>query len=135
MLDDVLAYLKNYFVVADGVREGSYEITSGSITLSFLQPGQYFRIVGSLFNDGVYQYPATGLTDETFTGAVWALAVPNTVIALSADIDAWNTTNQPSAYVSESFGGYSYQKSTNGSGKAVDWTDVFKARLSRWRQL
>ena len=133
MLDDVLAYLKNYFIVE--IQGGDYEIASGGITLSFLRPGQYFRIVGSLFNDGVYQYPATALTDETFTGAVWALAVPPAVIALSAEIDTWNTNNQPSAYTSESFGGYSYSKATNASGAAATWQDVFRTKLSRWRRL
>jgi hypothetical protein len=133
MLEEILAHINNYFVASK--QKGGYEISNGTISLPFLQTNQYFRIVGSVFNDGVYKYPASGLTDEEFAGEVWALAVPDTVIALSADIDAWNTTNQPSAYVSESFGGYSYQKLTNGSGKAVDWTDVFKARLSRWRRL
>jgi hypothetical protein len=133
MLDDVLAYLKNYFVVE--IQGGGYEIAFGGITLSFLRPGQYFRIVGSLFNDGVYQYPATALIDETFTGAVWALAVPPAVIALSAEIDTWNTNNQPSAHTSESFGGYSYSKATNASGAVATWQDVFRTKLSRWRRL
>jgi hypothetical protein len=132
MLDDVLAHLKNYFVVE--IQRGDYEIAFGGITLSFLWPGQYFRIVGSLFNDGVYQYPATALIDETFTGAVWALAVPPAVIALSAEIDIWNTNNQPSAYTSESFGGYFYSKATNASGAAATWQDVFRKRLNRWRK-
>jgi hypothetical protein len=133
MLDDVLAYLKNYFIVE--IQEGDYEIASGSITLSFLQSGQYFRIVGSLFNDGVYQYPAMALTDESFTGAVWALAVPPAVIALASEITVWAEKNQPTAYTSESFGGYAYSKATNKNGVAAQWQDVFAKQLNRWRKL
>lgn len=52
----------------------------GGITLPFLQEGQYFRVVGSVFNDGLYQYPTKDMIDEIFDGAVWALAVPKAVL-------------------------------------------------------
>ena len=72
MLTEICAELRNWFVVPDGVHIGTYTISGGSIApLDFLQEGQYFRIIGSVFNDGVHQYPASDLTDETFHGAVY----------------------------------------------------------------
>ena len=55
MLEQVLRHLNNWFVV--DVHDGSFVVDGGGITLPFLQDGQYFRVVGSVFNDGVYQYP------------------------------------------------------------------------------
>ena len=134
MLESVLHYLHNWFLVA--VYDGLYTIKDGSIELPFLQSGQYFRIVGSVLNDGVYSYPAENLKDEEFTGSIWALAVPSAVLSLVEEITAWQAKNGASGpYTSESFGGYSYTKATNASGAAVGWQDVFKAQLSPWRKL
>ena len=95
MLTEICAELRNWFVVPDGVHIGTYTISGGSIApLDFLQEGHHFRIVGSVFNDGVYQYPATSLTDEVFEGAVWAMAVPPTLIALTAEIEEYNKRMQ-----------------------------------------
>lgn len=143
MLTELCAELKNYFLRdrdAD-IHYGEYTISGGSIDLPFLLDGQYFRIVGSVLNDGVYQYPAVGLIDEDFTGAVWAMAVPPSVIALAADIEAWNEKNAEtlsSPYTSESFGGYSYTKASGnaaGGSGGYTWRDQFAGRLSKWRRL
>ena len=84
MLDEILAEIRNYFTVS--VHSGDFEVIGGRLSpLDFLQNGQYFRIVGSVMNDGVYRYPYSGLTDETFSGEIWALAVPPTLIALAAE--------------------------------------------------
>lgn len=138
-LYDLCAELKNFF---DHERRfGNFTITGGSIDLSdFVQAGQYFRIVGSVFNDGVYQYPAEGLTDEVFHGAVWAMAVPKDVVDLLADINAWETKYGEavtSPYVSESFGGYSYSKASSASSseKVTDWRGIFANRLNKWRKI
>ena len=136
MLETVLQNLNNWFLVPDGVHAGEFTGQGGQITLPFLQTGQYFRVVGSVFNDGLHQYPVADLTDETFTGSVWALAVPKAVIELAEEIDAWQTKNgDPGPFTSESFGGYSYSKATNASGMAVGWQDVFKSRLNDWRRI
>ena len=76
-----------------------------------------------------------GLTDETFTGAVWALAVPKSVVTLAEEIKAWAAKNQLGAYTSESFGGYSYTRATNAKGAAVGWQDAFAAQLAPYRKL
>ena len=106
MLEELMRECRNWFKVPDGAYSGTFTIKDGSITLPFLVEGQYFRIIGSVFNDGVYQYGAGGLTDETFDGAVWALAVPAAFISLVEDVEAWRSKYESAAnspFQSESF--------------------------------
>ena len=132
MLETVLMYLNNWFAV--GRYDDTYTIEDGGITLPFLVNGQYFRIVGSLFNDGIYQSPAD-LIDETFDGSVWALAIPKALLSTVEEITAWTAKNGDGGpYTSESFGGYSYSKATNSKGLAVGWRDVFAAQLAPWKK-
>lgn len=139
MLEQVLRHLNNWFLV--DIHEGAFTVENGSIALPFLQTNQYFRICGSVFNDGLHLYPAVDLTDETFTGTVWALAVPKAVVTLSIDIAAWEEKNGEavlSPYTSESFGGYSYTKASGGkadTSAVTGWQDAFKGRLNDWRKL
>lgn len=136
MLDEILAEIRNYFVVK--VHSGDFEVIGGRLSpLDFLQNGQYFRIVGSVMNDGVYRYPYSGLTDETFSGEIWALAVPPTLIALAADIEEYEKKAKEtvSPYNSESFGGYSYTKATDSNGSPLTWEKVFAKRLNKWRKI
>lgn len=137
MLEEVLRHLNNWFLVPDGVHTDTYTIEGGGIALPFLQSGQYFRVVGSVFNDGLHQYPATDMIDETFDGAVWALAVPKSVVSIAEDISSWQEKNgSPGPYTSESFGGYSYTRGTSSTtGAAVTWQDVFRTRLNPWRRI
>ena len=138
MLTEICAELRNYFEVPNGRHFGKFEISGGSIApLDFLQEGQYFRIVGSVFNDGVYQYPAADLTDEGFHGAVWAMAVPPAVIALATEIEEYNNSDagKASPFTSESFGGYAYTKATDASGAPIGWKKAFASRLNKWRRL
>ena len=137
MLEQVLTHIHNWFQV--GIYPGTYTIEDGGVTLPFLQDGQYFRIVGSLFSDGLHQYgPAMEyLPDETFTGSVWALAIPPAVIRLSAEISAWQEKYREtveSPYTSESFGGYAYSKSAAGDGSG-GWQAAFRERLNPYRKL
>lgn len=142
MLTELCQELKNWF---DKERHyGTFTIQDGNIVADFLQPGQYFRIVDSIFSDGVYQYPTGDLPDETFSGAVWALAIPKEVIQLSEEIDAWRKTYEAtdsqamSPYMSESFGGYSYSKGAGNSSSgntSTGWKNVFKSRLNMWRKI
>ena len=138
MLTEICAEIRNYFEVPNGKHFGTFTISGGSIApLDFLQEGQYFRIVGSVFNDGVYQYPATSLTDEVFEGAVWAMAVPPTLIALAAEIKVYNDSDagKTSPYISENFGGYGYTKATDENGAPIGWQKAFASRLNKWRKL
>lgn len=138
MLTELLAEIRNYFEVPNGRHFGTFTISGGSIApLDFLQEGQYFRIIGSVFNDGVYQYPATSLTDEVFEGAIWAMRLPPAVIALSAEIEEYckSDAGKESPYTSESFGGYSYTKATDANGAPIGWQKAFASRLNKYRKL
>lgn len=89
MLEQVLLSLRNWFV-ADK-RTGRVRIEGGSLVPPAalgLKEGQYVRITGSVFNDGLHAWPYTGMTDEEFVGTVWALAVPRAVIDLADEIAA-----------------------------------------------
>lgn len=141
MLEELMRECRNWFKVPDGAYSGTFTIKDGSIALPFLAVGQYFRIIGSVFNDGVYRYGADSLTDETFNGVVWALSVPAAFVSLADDVEAWrnkyeNAANSP--FQSESFAGYSYTKSSasgNSGGSVTGWQSVFAARLNKWRKI
>lgn len=138
MIDQICREIKNYFVV-DKIFD-NFTIVDGNIDLS-LQEGQYFRIVGSIFNDGVYKYGETlDLIDETFEGAIWTMAVPKQVIALSEEISQWildNSVALSTPYQSESFGGYSYSLKNGGQSDGnneLTWQSHFASRLNAWRK-
>ena len=136
MITEICAEIRNYFVKE--IHTGQFKISGGSIApLNFLKDGQYFRIVGSDLNDGVYQYPASNLTDEAFYGAVWAMSVPPSFVALCTEIEAFEKSDagKPSPFTSESFGGYAYTKATDANGAPIGWQKAFASRLNRWRKL
>ena len=149
MLTELCGYLRNWFDRAKFI--GHFKIENGVI-ISFddgdmgLLNGQYIRIIGSVLNDGVYQYEETieGLQDEEFDGAVWSLAIPKEVVTLAQEIEAWQAkyggadSSAMSPYTSESFGGYTYSKSSGGSSDGSGqngWQSVFANRLSQWRKI
>lgn len=145
MLEQILTELHNWFRVRDGlngIHRGTYTIRDGSIALPFLRDGQYFRIMGSVFNDGLHRYGPDMelLEDETFDGSIWALAIPQQVIDLAGEITAWQEKykdTMESPYTSESFGGYSYTKAS-GAGDSTGsggWQAAFQARLNPYRKL
>lgn len=151
MLTEICQYLKNWFNRGLPKYAGEFEIRKVDDTLDIVQngqplsflAGQYVRIVGSILNDGVHKYPFSDLHEETFSGSVWSMAVPKAVVDLSAEIEAWQEknagVNSPamSPYQSESFGGYSYTKATNGTGTATgaSWQSAFADRLALWKKL
>jgi hypothetical protein len=65
------------------------------------------------------------------------MAVPPTLIALSAEIKAYNESDagKASPFTSESFGGYSYTKATDANGAPIGWQKAFASRLNKWRKL
>lgn len=139
MLEQVLDFIHNYFIKE--IHEGSFKIESGSLTADFLLENQYFKIVGSIFNDGVHKYPASNLVDEEFKGEVCALAVPPAVIALAKEIEDYQKeygAKLDSPYQSESFGGYSYSKASGTDSHGNDltsWQSKFSSRLNHWRKI
>ena len=143
LLTELCRECRNYFLRnrENDIHSGTFVVSGGDIEpLSFLLPGQYYRIVGSVFNDGVHQYgdETDELTDETFDGAIWAMSIPPAFLALASEITAWQTANADalaSPYQSESFGGYSYSKGSGASGGAYAWVDQFESKLKNWRKV
>lgn len=144
LMDEICGYINNYFTKRpDGIHRGFFSIQNGALNVDFLQNGQYFRVKGSVFNDGVHVYPSNNLINEEFDGEIWAMSVPPAVIALMHDIDDWNakyTETIQSPFTSESFGGYSYQKASGSGATGADgddsgWKSAFGGKLNRWRKL
>lgn len=134
MLEELLFHLKNWFVKS--VHYGTFAIKGGELSLPFIANGQYYRIVGSIFNDGLHKSGDSNLVDETFDGSVHTLAIPNVVIDLAKEIEAWQTKNGNSGvFQSESFGGYSYTKATDNNGMEITWQSAFRKRLNPWRKI
>ena len=120
--------VNNWF--EDAKEIGTFEVSGGQINTR-LEGYKYIRIIGSNENDGIYQTPVSGLTDEKFEGAVWGLKIPKPFLELAEKVEAWITANGDSVqYKSESFAGYSY---TRNDG-ALTWQGAFKSELGAWRK-
>ena len=130
MLEEILSYLHNWFPVKGAARSGTHRIASGALDFEGLQYGQYYRIQGSTFNDGLHMWDET-LMNEVFEGTVTPLAIPRTLAELSEEIETWVKANPATDKTSESFGGYSYSRQTGASG---GWQAAFASRLARWRR-
>lgn len=140
MLEKVLTYIHNWY--ERDVQAGTWRIEGGTLDLQHVQPGQFYRICGSVFNDGLHQHPADDLTDEEFKGAVWALAIPPALLELVGEIEEWQAANGSAAespFASESFENYSYTKGSAAGSSSADpsngWQRHFMARLVPYRKL
>jgi hypothetical protein len=133
MIENVMAYCNNFFSLPDS-HYGTWTVEDGSILLPFLADGQYFRVIGSIFNDGVYTYPAQ-LKDETFAGHIVPLAPPKAFLDLCEQISEYEATSHISPYTAESFGGYSYQKAAGKGGGGLSWQEAYTVQLRRWRKI
>lgn len=143
----VCSYLRNWFNRNQPYYSGTVTITNGALSETYgLKAGQYFRIVDSSKNDGVYKYPVTTLNDETFNGSIIGMSIPLPVLEIMKKIEAWETKYADvngvnmSPFNSESFGGYSYSKSSGGAGdstkdKSGTWQGAFGAELQPWRKI
>ena len=149
MLNEVCLDVRNVFDKNQPKIFGDVLISGGKIRnadfLADIKENQYFRIVGSVFNDGVYQNtPKLELTDEVFHGVIWLMAVPRDFLALVAEIADWQEKNggvdsqAMSPFNSESFGGYSYSKASGNSsdgGNAGTWQAAYATRLNAYRRI
>lgn len=139
MLYELCSECRNWFTDDSDKHYGVFTISDGTILPSnFIAEGQYFRIIGSLFHDGVYKCGEDVLKgSETFNGSVWAMRVPPPFIKLVADVEVWNekySSVASSPYTSESYGGYSYSKASE-SGTVSSWQKCFKDELKKWRKI
>lgn len=143
----VCSYLRNWFNNGNYNYHGSITITNGALSQSYgLNAQQYFRIIGSRLNDGVYQYPITTLKDEIFEGSIIGMSIPKPVLDVMDKIEDWEnkyftaSSVAMSPFSSESIPGvYSYSKSTGANDTTKDksgtWQGVFGAELAPWRKI
>lgn len=146
-LEQVCQHLRNWFI--DTTYSGTFDVAGGVITGSGttqtpdINEGDYFRIIGSRKNDGVYKAGTDTPLDDRFNGQIWILRPTAAFLAVVKDIDEWRGKNETpdsanmSPFASESFGGYSYSKgSGGGSGaSATTWERQFASRLNAWRKI
>lgn len=152
MLTEICKEINNWFTHDEDKYVGTYSIAGGVIVNPpfTLEKGRYYRIIGSVFNDGVYRYDDApeaeeGLIDEgPFDGAIWLMSVPKDFISLVHDIEQWNDINgaidsaNMSPFTSESFDMYSYSKGGGGTGSGdatVSWQAQFGKSLNRYRKV
>lgn len=138
MLETVLNHLHNWFPAQGAARAGTFVIVSGTLALDDVLDGQYYRIEGSVFNDGLHRRgdKSDVLTDETFKGRIIPLAIPKAVIELAEEIGEWNKNNPVSDKISESFDGYSYARGSGSDGSASGgWQAAFRSRLNAWKKV
>lgn len=146
MVERIMAHIHNYFERA--CYSGTFTIENNKLSLDQLIQGQYFRIVGSLLNDGVYiNDESLSLRDEVFKGCVYSLAPPKAFLDLCAEIGAWVEKNKEaidSPYQSENvIGVYSYTLKSgsggsggnSGKGNSSSWENRFYSPLNQWRKL
>lgn len=141
-LTQVCQFLRNWFV-RETVK-GTFSVSSGVLGGDVdILTGQYYRIMGSMLNDGVHKKGEETLADEPeFSGEIWLMAVPPDLVSLLADINEWtaavaNIAARP--FQSESFQGYSYSLRSGGSAAegmdVTDWQSHFYTRLAPWRKI
>jgi len=146
-LEQVLWHIHNWFVY-DEIPVDTCAISDGQLPASVSIPeGAWYRIQGSLFNDGLHRHPAPDLDDETFDGTITVCAIPNALLDVVEEIDDWighyQTAMgkvQDAPYASESFDGYSYSIRSDlmpntASGSLTGWQAAFASRLNPWRKI
>lgn len=122
------------FAQNDKAVTGTITIEGGMVSPLNLLPGQYYWVEGSVLSDGLHADWEV-LPDETFTGAVTPLAIPKRFVELAEAVKAWKDENKPSAFQSESFGGYSYTIATGKNGGQITWQEAFAMELREWRMI
>lgn len=151
MLNAICAEIKNYFTFEKDKHFGDWAVVDGAIAPLFDIPTDYIRIVGSHKNDGVHKRNEHGvfeLVDEgEFHGAIWVMSPPADFLALVAEMEQAQEkfggvdSEAMSPFNSESFGGYSYSKSSGGSASGsgtstgYDVFAVYASRLNIYRRI
>jgi len=123
-------------------------VEGGSLPASVSIPeGAWYRIQGSLLNDGLHRHPAEDLRDETFDGTITICAIPNALLEVVEEIEDWQDAYREgrkkaleSPYTSESFDGYSYSMrdysvANSASGGLSGWQAEFAGKLNAWRKI
>ena len=147
MLEQVLTHIHNWFPHGETAVRGC-AIEGGQLPASFSIPeGVWYRIQGSLLNDGLHMGGAGDLVDETFDGTITVCAIPNALLEVVEEIEDWQAAYREgrnkalgSPYSSESFDGYSYSMrdysgANSASGGLSGWQAEFAGQLNAWRRI
>lgn len=137
MIEQVLRYLNNYFIVGSEV---GLEVESNGVVVgnsSSFVAGQYIWIMGTLLNDGIYQIGEVdgstlsifGLLPEPTVHTIHAMAIPKALQEVIKQIEKFNTIN-PAAVQSESLGDHSITYAGQGG-----WQAAFSAQLTPWKKI
>ena len=129
-----MRWCNNYFEVSE--YSGTVTINDGVLENIPVSENEYLAISGSRHNDGV---TARGLLErnESFNGRVWVLHPPKEFLLLCDRISQYDDKNPAGSMVSESFGGYSYNRGSGSSvtGTAAGWQQVFAQELRPYRRM
>lgn len=134
----VMRQINNFFEA--GHIDGAIAISGNAIIPRPDYPWCY--IEGSGYHDGVWklcgglmQDMDGHLPDEEFDGRVWLLKPPADFLSLCEEISAYDDKNPVGAYLSESFGGYSYmRRGSSGKNGSASWMSAFESRLAPYRR-
>lgn len=147
ILSELCGEVNNWFDKNQPKHSGTFTIENGVLSDAEslgLQIGQYYRIIGSVFNDGAHKYTGESdedLTDEVFSGSVCLMAVRKEFRDLAQEVEDWlgkfgESMMSPLASESLSPTGYSYSLNTGaGSGSGTSWQNIFSSRLNKWRKI
>lgn len=151
MIEEVCAEIRNWFTYRSDIYIGDYKITDNVISPSIdFKGSEYIRIIGSRKNNGVHHINDQGEfeleNESTFHGSVWLMCPPKEFLLMVKDIEHWQAkygnadSINMNPYQSESFGGYSYTKSSGSSadgssGSTPSWKDAFASRLKQYRRI
>ena len=141
ILDALCGELRNYFVRS--VHSGTFTVVGGALLPpDGLMSGQYYCISGSVFNDGVHRFPDGDMTDETFDGEIWFMAVPPGFLELAqliadyrAKWDELSAAGKWTGYQSESFEGYSYSLPSDAPPELREMAARILAGKRRYRKI
>lgn len=146
-LELVLSHIHNWFERGT-TQVCNCTIDNGSLPDTVSMPdGVWYRIQGSLLNDGLHMHPDLALTDETFSGTISVCAIPRPLLAICDSIEAYmqayanaRQKASESVYQSESFGGYTYSikgelAGNTASGGLTGWQAAFASELNPWRKI
>lgn len=132
---ELCEFTHNYFDREDEPISGTFAFEPDTVPDGVVN-GQYFRVIGSIFNDGVHKAGDADLTAETFTGRVQPMRVPPAFVALALTITEYDKAIPAGGkYTSQSFNGWSGTLASGSDGLPATGIDRYRTEINRWRKL
>ena len=136
MLYALMQECRNYFPVPGAAMIGTFTIENGVIGGLDLPVGQYYIVDGSVFSDGLHKAPELLQADETFTGKIIPLRVPQAFVDYAEQLKAEEEKAGNTNDVSESFNGYSVTRATGSDGHILTVLERHRAEyMARWGKI